>query len=76
MLYALGLFVWLVGWFLNSLINNLAISRTDPKTECLTILHAATHETELGDHDFCLSYALGDLFITGVKAGGFFTSYL
>ena len=21
----------------------------------MTILHAATHETELGDHDFCLS---------------------
>ena len=26
-----------------------------PKTERLTILRAATHETELGDHDFCLS---------------------
>ena len=26
-----------------------------PKTELLIILHAATHETELGDHDFCLS---------------------
>ena len=24
-------------------------------TERLTILRAATHETELGDHDFCLS---------------------
>ena len=24
-------------------------------TEGLTILRAATHETELGDHDFCLS---------------------
>ena len=24
-------------------------------TEHLTILRAATHETELGDHDFCLS---------------------
>ena len=31
------------------------ISRTGPKTERLTILRAATHETELGDHDFCLS---------------------
>ena len=26
-----------------------------PKTERLTILRAATHETELGDHDFRLS---------------------
>ena len=29
--------------------------QTGPKTERLTILRAATHETELGDHDFCLS---------------------
>ena len=29
--------------------------RTGPKTERLTISRAATHETELGDHDFCLS---------------------
>ena len=42
-------------WFLNVLINYKAISQTDPKTERLTILRAATHETELGDHDFCLS---------------------
>ena len=28
---------------------------TGPKTERPTILRAATHETELGDHDFCLS---------------------
>ena len=26
-----------------------------PKTKRLTILCAATYETELGDHDFCLS---------------------
>ena len=26
-----------------------------PRQEHLTILRAATHETELGDHDFCLS---------------------
>ena len=26
-----------------------------PKTERLTISRAATHETELGDYDFCLS---------------------
>ena len=25
-----------------------------PKTERLTIFRAATHETQLGDHDFCL----------------------
>ena len=31
------------------------ISRTGPKTEGLTILRAATHDTELGDYDFCLS---------------------
>ena len=49
-----GLFVWLV-WFLNVLVNYWAISRTGSKTECLTILRAATHETELGDHDLCLS---------------------
>ena len=44
------MFVWLVGFF-NVLVNNLAISRTGPKT----ILRDATHETERGDHDFCLS---------------------
>ena len=41
--------------FLNVLVNNQAISRTAPKTERLTIFCAATHETELGYHDFCLS---------------------
>ena len=45
----------LFGWFLNVLFNNKAILRTGPKTEGLTIFRAATHETELGDHDFCLS---------------------
>ena len=46
----------LVGWLvLNVLVNYKVISRTGPKTERLTILHAATHETELGDHDFYLS---------------------
>ena len=48
------MFGWLVG-FLTSSSRTKAISRTDPKTERLTILRAATHETELGDHDFCLS---------------------
>ena len=42
----------MVGWFLNILVNYLAISRTGPKTERLTILRAATHKTELGDHDW------------------------
>ena len=51
----MNLFVCLVGWFLNVLVNYKVISRTGPKTERLTILRAATHETELGDHDFCLS---------------------
>ena len=46
------LFVCLFGWFLNVLVNYQVISRTGPKTERLTILRAATHETELGDHDF------------------------
>ena len=35
--------------------QQLAIARTGPKTERLTILHAVTHVTERGDHDFCLS---------------------
>ena len=48
-------FVWLVGWLFNVLVNNKAILWTGPKTERLTILRAATHEIERGDHDFCLS---------------------
>ena len=47
--------VGLVGWILNVLVNYSVISRTGPETERLTILRAATHETELGDHDFYLS---------------------
>ena len=47
--------VWLFVWFLNVLVNYYAISRTGPKTERLTTLRAYTHETQLGDHDFCLS---------------------
>ena len=50
-----NLFVSLFGWFLNVLVNYKVISRTGPKTERLTILRAATHKTELGDHDLCLS---------------------
>ena len=48
-------FVCLDGWFLKVLVNYKVISWTGPKTERLTILHAATHETELGDRNFCLS---------------------
>ena len=44
-----------VGLFLNVLVNNQAIWRTGSKTERLTILRATTHETELADHDSCLS---------------------
>ena len=51
LIYALKLFVW----FLNVLVNYHVISRTGPKTERQTILRAAAHETELRDHDFCLS---------------------
>ena len=47
--------IYLFGWFLNVLVNYYVISRTGPKTERQTIERAATHETELGDHDFCLS---------------------
>ena len=49
------LFVRLFVFFSSS--STTRLSRTGPKTECLTILRAATlsHETELVDHDFCLS---------------------
>ena len=45
------LFVCLIGFLTSSSTTRLH----RPKTERLTILRAATHETELGDHDFCLS---------------------
>ena len=48
------LFVCLFVLFLCVIINNKVISRTSRKTERLTIPRAATHETERGDHDFCL----------------------
>ena len=47
--------VCLFGWFLNVPVNYKVILRTGPKPERLAILRAATHEAELGDHDFCLS---------------------
>ena len=48
------LFVWLVG-FLTSLSTTRLYRGRAPIQERLTILRAATHETELGNHDFCLS---------------------
>ena len=48
-----GIFVCLLGFLTSS--STTTLYRTGLKTECLTILRAATHETELGDHDFCLS---------------------
>ena len=50
----LCLFVWLVGFLTSSSTTRLYRGRA-PRQERLTILRAATHETELGDHDFCLS---------------------
>ena len=50
----IGLFVWLVGFLTSSSTTRLYRGRA-PRQERLTILRAATHETELGDHDFCLS---------------------
>ena len=48
------LFVCLFG-FLTSLSTTRLYRGRVPRQGRLTILRAATHETELGDHDFCLS---------------------
>ena len=48
------MFVCLVGFLTSSSTTRLYRGRA-PRQERLTILRAATHETELGDHDFCLS---------------------
>ena len=50
-------FVWLVSERPRQLLGYI-VDGPRPKTERLTILRAATHETELGDHDFCLSRSL------------------
>ena len=50
----LCLFVCLFGFLTSSSTTRLYRGRA-PRQERLTILRAATHETELGDHDFCLS---------------------
>ena len=47
-------FVCLFGFLTSSSTTRLYRGRA-PRQERLTILCAATHETELGDHDFCLS---------------------
>ena len=49
-LYLSSLFVCLVGFLTSSSTTRLYRGRA-PRQECLTILRAATHETELGDHD-------------------------
>ena len=48
------MFVCLFGFLTSSSTTRLYRGRA-PRQERLTILRAATHETELGDHDFCLS---------------------
>ena len=52
-LLAYALFVWLVGFLTSSSTTRLYRGRA-PRQERLTILRAATHEAELGDHDFYL----------------------
>ena len=49
-----ALFVCLFGFLTSSSTTRLYRGRA-PRQERLTISRAATHETELGDHDFCLS---------------------
>ena len=51
---AYSMFVCLFGFLTSSSTTRLYRGRA-PRQERLTILRAATHETELGDHDFCLS---------------------
>ena len=53
-LFSVCLFVCLFGFLTSSSTTRLYRGRA-PRQERLTILRAATHETELGDHDFCLS---------------------
>ena len=46
-------FVWLVGFLTSS--STTRLYRGWAPRQRLTILRAATHATELGDYDFCLS---------------------
>ena len=50
----MAIFVCLFGFLTSSSTTRLYRGRA-PRQERLTILRAATHETELGDHDFCLN---------------------
>ena len=65
--YSACLFVWLIGWFLNVLVNYKVISRTGPKTERLTILRAATHETE---RETMTSVSAGHIILTPTQPVG------
>ena len=49
------MFVFCLFGFLTSSSTTRLYRGRAPRQERLTILRAATHETELGDHDFCLS---------------------
>ena len=60
--FIVGSFPFCVSTYLVCLFGFLTSSSTTrlyrgraPRQERLTILRAATHETELGDHDFCLT---------------------
>ena len=64
------MFVCLFGFLTSSSTTRLYRGRA-PRQERLTILRAATHETELGDHDFCLSRShYTDTDPTCKRAGG------
>ena len=49
------LFGWLVGFLMSS--STTRLDRGGSQHWCLTILRAATHETEQGDHNFCLRWS-------------------
>ena len=49
-----ALFVWLVGFLTSSSTTRLYRGRV-PRLTSDNFLRAAAHETELGDHDSCLS---------------------
>ena len=54
------LFGWLVGWFVGFLTfasTTRQYRGRAPSQSVRQFYSAATHETELGDHDFCLSWS-------------------
>ena len=55
------------GWFLNVPVNNLAISRTGPKTEVLTILRAATQRQS---GEIMTSVSAGHIILTPTQPVG------